>query len=107
MVRERCIISKTVLHIHLQAHSIMVWSRVLDKLFRGDALIYDGEFAHGLYEGQGKLREDDKLYDGAFVAGLYEGMGKLYKNGALMYEGEFAAGLYNGVGTEYNPETGY
>ena len=78
------------------------------KLLHSDgSLIYEGEFAHGLYEGQGKLRDGDKLYDGSFVAGLFEGVGKLYKNGSLMYEGEFAAGKYNGIGTEYNSETGY
>lgn len=91
-----------------------------------DTLIYEGDFAFNLYDGNGTKyavheQEDGTevtrlQYEGSFKAGAYEGHGKLYyahkvdrdRDGnevpCLEYEGEFKNGQYDGEGTLYNYE---
>ena len=65
-------------------------------------LIYEGNFADGLYEGTGSLYEDGVLvYQGAFSAGAANGIGTAYEDGTVCYEGSFVNGLYDGAGTAY------
>lgn len=65
--------------------------------------LYTGEFAQGLYEGEGKLYQNAQLiYEGDFVQGERTGKGKAYENGALVYDGEFAEGIYQGAGKTYH-----
>ena len=70
---------------------------------RSGVLVYEGEFANGLYEGMGSLYEDGALaYRGNFAAGLQEGDGTAYyPSGERAYTGSFAQGLYEGEGTAY------
>lgn len=87
---------------------------------------YRGEFAAGLFQGQGTAynRQGGKVYTGSFSQGLYDGPGRLYlsrgqwieasftegapegtvqwiKNGALYYEGAWSGGA-EGFGRIYS-----
>ena len=65
-------------------------------------ILYEGNFAQGLYDGRGKLYSEGVLvYEGEFAAGLYDGSGTLYENGQVIYTGQFSEGLREGTGTEY------
>lgn len=82
-------------------------SRALDftgkaKLLNKDgSLIYEGEFAAGAFQGDGKQFSSGKLlFQGNFDGGMRTGPGKeFYPNGTVKYQGEFQNNRYSGVGS--------
>jgi len=96
------------------------------------AIIYEGTFQDGLYDGFGRLSNElgELVYEGGFTQGLYHGYGASYSQdilqydgeyslsrrigdgrfydnlGALLYEGGSTNGTYDGFGTLYDPSTG-
>ena len=74
------------------------------SLYEEGVLVYEGDFSVGVFEGKGKLYQDGELvYEGGFSGGLREGTGTAYDLGEVCYKGEFAQGLYQGQGTSYYP----
>ena len=76
----------------------------LIKEFLGNHLIYEGEYAKGERNGNGReYYSDGNLeYEGTFVNGKKNGNGKEYKiNGKLEYEGTFLDGKRHGKGKEF------
>ena len=71
-------------------------------LGENDNIIFNGHFKNGLYEGFGRLYQDQELiYIGYFKKNKYNGKGILYSNKQIKYEGNFLNGEYNGIGIEY------
>jgi len=70
------------------------------------ALIYQGDFAAGVFSGEGKYCSPDGSFtiEGTFADGLPNGHCVCYENGELRYDGEFLAGLPNGQGVYYSPD---
>ena len=67
-------------------------------------MAYRGQFAAGVFEGQGSAYEEGVLvYQGNFSQGFYEGEGTLYdENGSVLYQGQFVQGSRQGAGTVYD-----
>ncbi len=65
-----------------------------------DGSKYEGDWANGLYDGQGVLTAADKVgrYEGGFSAGQRSGQGRqVYSDGSI-YEGSWSNGMRNGQG---------
>ena len=73
-----------------------------------DQLIYEGEFANGKRNGNGKEYNEDKLlvFEGFYFNGKrWNGKRKEYdKRGELIFEGDYLNGRMNGKGKEYSNE---
>ena len=62
-------------------------------------IIYEGYFANGIEEGEGKRIINDYYYIGQFIEGKMYGKGTIYfKNGNIKYIGEFINDKKEGIG---------
>jgi len=66
--------------------------------FRNAAFTYEGEWAHGNFQGQGKLQLPDGVYEGDFRNGEITGSGMRCWNDGTQYTGEFLDGEMHGQG---------
>lgn len=63
-----------------------------------DGSVYEGNWSHGEYHGQGKLSSSTFSYEGGFKDSLFDGEGKLTLVGVGEYEGMFSRGKFSGYG---------
>jgi hypothetical protein len=75
------------------------------KLLLTNGNCYVGRFVEDIYEGYGKLRENDMLYEGMFIKGEKCGHGLQHnRDSTYKYEGEWKFNLKNGHGIENYPD---
>jgi hypothetical protein len=79
------------------------------KYYANGVLQYEGDFSRDNYHGFGRLYDPAGrlIYSGSFIDGRQDGQGVLYENGAVLYEGQFAAGKFNGAGKIYSGDMTY
>jgi len=70
---------------------------VMDFQIPGVSKVYDGEFRKGLFEGYGRLNDNELRYAGQFVDGQPHGLGKLTLPNSDYCEGQFSKGMPCGV----------
>ncbi len=79
------------------------WGKELRAGVSGEELVYEGEFQHNTYHGQGTLyREGLRLYEGSFRNGQFDGSGILYEKEQVLYTGGFSEGMYSSEGRLYD-----
>ena len=69
-----------------------------------DCPVYDGEWQRGMQHGYGKLFDEsgNVIYEGGWHYNLYDGLGCLYENGVLIHEGKFRRGKAHGEGKSHD-----
>ena len=68
-------------------------------VFTQDNLRYDGDFAAGIFHGQGTLTwADSRCYQGEWRSGFYHGVGVLNYGNGFIYNGSWRSGLRHGPG---------
>lgn len=71
-----------------------------------DGAIYEGFWAKGRKDGEGKLEEKGRCYEGQWKDGKRHGKGKQVFDQLTRYEGRWANGMQHGSGKYYSEEDG-
>lgn len=85
--------------IHGRGTCVSANSRMDGEAFQRGKLVYQGEFQHGMFHGEGVLTKiGSGVYKGMFCEGLMHGEGVYISNEGMMFECHFNLGVPNGHG---------